>query len=610
MSHFERRSGLAVLTVAVLLIGSAAAQAATTKKAFTAKELSARAKVLGQIAAGAPYELNLGDDDQYNFVLATLRLHGDSPEESPALYRALAAEHAKHKGGPPVMATGVAHAVGNSEPDPAVTTNMIQYLWNDSQRGVVDTSLLSSAVQGSTSTTMVTNFTVLGASQPFAASPIFEQAGGGKNFVVPYEAALPAQIRSSIDSSTIVQNALFVVTKNGVTTPFTMTVNGTVAATCQCVTAPNYKLNQQFPPCPTPVGGTAQAACSTDSKICINKGDISAVIESCYGRNDGNCNYGWGGSGYPPNITLQVSGSMAFPSPVATALQGFYLLNLQNISYGGGCYLPSGGGSPAAVTAANFWIDPANANQLDYCFQSQQFPNNQCLTQARTNVNVTLELYILLANGAYGNATVSSAPDTWHEPWYAQIPVIEILQGCLLEGTQVEMADGTMKAIETFRGNGTEIIVSNREGDLRPVTGTMSGVEDHPMYRVTTGNGMTVTMTAEHPVPTPKGVTTAAALKVGTTVFTRKGPSTIAKIERTKPGLKVWNLKIGTQQEAQSEQATFFADGVLSGDYTMQKMLAEKQLRLGMSKAEVLARLPAEWRQDYLNYLKKHPEQQ
>ncbi|MEO7157980.1 MAG: Hint domain-containing protein, partial [Vicinamibacterales bacterium] len=606
MSRLDSRP--AILTL-VLLSVSAAAIAAPPM--LTNAELKARQYVADHTAMRAPYELNLAEDNQYQYVMAMLRLHGETPEKSPELFRELRAAHAKGNPGPPRLATGPAKssatpaggaAAGVTEValNPVVPTNMISYLWNDQTNAVVDTALLSSIPGGTDSTTMMVNMTLAGQPQPFGVSPVYQQMAGGENFIEDWEAIVPGGTPAN---TTMVANSLFIASAAGTPTTFSMTVDGTTPASCQCVTAPNYGLNQQFPACNPAVGGNATTACSTSTTICINKGTLTPVV-SCYGRNNSNCNYGWGGTGYPPYITLQVAGSLSFPTAVATSLQGSYLLNLQNAAGGGGCYLPSGGGSPAVISSTNFWIDPQNSSQLDYCFPASQFTNNSCLTGATPSAYINLNIWVLLANGSYGNATVSSQTDTWHQPWYAQVPIINIVQGCLAAGTKILMADGTLKNIETFKGDGSESIISSSKGDVMKVVGTTVGVETEPMYRITTSGGQSVMMTAMHTVPTPKGIVLAMRLRAGDKIFTRSGPVKITKIERVKYDGKVWNLNIGEERDAQTGRATMFANDILTGDAMMQQNATTELYRKGRTKEEILARLPQQWHQDYLNHQK------
>ena len=94
-------------------------------------------------------------------------------------------------------------------------------------------------------------------------------------------------------------------------------------------------------------------------------------------------------------------------------------------------------------------------------------------------------------------------------------------------------------------------------------------------------------------------------------VKTDDGSSALISVTRESYTGKVYNLKVGNAEEAQSlgvDQTTMFANGFLVGDAQIQTKLdfAERQT---LGAAAHRDRLPATWRTDYQTSLarKAHP---
>lgn len=546
-----------------------------------------------------PYRLNLADDRQYAYVMAMLRLAGDSPQQSPQLYKNLADGHANGKPGPPELAMGE----GTTTVEGGLTTtvtpiNIIQYIYDN---GTTATSSLLSSVQGGTdNTTMMVNYRISGQARPFAFSPLYKQSGGGKQFMQNFSANLP-----NSSNAAVVASSLILTSRGGTTTPYTMTLDdATPNATSVCSTAPNYGVRQS-PPINCPAVGAN----------CVNQGSITNPIVSCYGRNTGpgtDCNYIWGGSGYPPSMTLNIAGSMTFPNPVDPSLSGTYLLNLQRSD--GGCFLPPGGGEPSALTPANFSISNTNPNVLNFCFSGASFPNSGCLSTVTANVFLSLSVFVTLdvaqgPNIGMGMISSNSAVNP-NQPWFAQVPVITVMQGCFAPGTEITLADGTTRKVERFTGDGTESVLLDRDGAKGLIKSTGEGTESKPLLRITDSAGHSLVVTETHAIMTGKGPKMAWQVGVGDTLYTREGTSRVTKIEAVPavPNQKVHNLFIGDAAQAAAGKTTMFANGILVGDMFMQNEIFKRSQEQGFSRAEVLSRLPDEWQRDYLNSLENGTE--
>jgi len=584
-----------MLPMSLLLLSLLSTYASAQTK-FTEAEVSAIQAVQAKMKPATAYVLNLGDSQQYAYVMAMLRASGATAAKSPHFFKLVEAERAKHKdkAAPPQLAsehyrnTARPAAQGASDVAPITPINTISYMNNNNNLAVK--SLLVSSVPGGTQSTLMTmNYRMANQSQPFATSPAYAQYNQGTQFEQAYSATAPTQ-------GSVIASALIVTTVNNVPT-FTTDYeqDSTPNPIDQCVTAPNYG-NFQAPPTSCPPVGSA----------CINKGNITTNIVSCYGRNSSNppCNYGWGGAGYPPNLTLAICGSMTFPNPVDPSLNGYYSIYLQRKN-DGGCTLPGPSGS---LPAANFSISPTNPNVLNYSFLSAQFPSNSCMQTVWVDMYLTLRVGALIdvpGSGAnYGVGTVSSDPtNNPNLPSYALIPTITVLQGCVASGTKITMADGSFKAIETIKGDGSEWLRINPGKDKLAVMGLADGVETKPMVRITDDAGHSVLVTGMHPIVTGRGMIPAKRVKVGDTVTTEKGNAQVRRIERVHFSGKVWNLTYGPPSVIGEGKSTFFANGILIGDLAMQQRMNDEARKTPPTKEEVLSELPKQWRQDYLNWL-------
>jgi hypothetical protein len=331
-------------------------------------------------------------------------------------------------------------------------------------------------------------------------------------------------------------------------------------------------------------------------------------INICIGRTsspNGNsdCDYS-----YPSNsdgsFTLQIplQGNVTFPTAIKTDANG----KPAGAQYTVGFAFPQSGGSCNMNNDTFGDLVHVNNNVLSWNISDAQFgqlyPNTPCgLTYGSTSFPVfQVSMDILNVNDGWMPALITSATGAGGANTLP-IPAVEVTFGCLRAGTMIAMADGTRRAIETLQ-HGDKI----RSGHgMLTVANYLVGPETDPLYGVTTANGFRVEMTAQHAVPTRKGIKLARKLKVGDVVTTLKGPSRIARIQRIAYDGKVWNLDVGVPGEAarqNPDRETFFAGGVLVGDSRMQVKysVADRD-----SRASVLARLPKSWRKDYASAQKR-----
>lgn len=570
-----------------------------------------------KIAPGIPYELNLADDRQYRFMISGFLKSGLKVEEAQQFFSNLRKLRGMvKKAGHPRVAKDWASATArqseeylafgdmttsvDSNANPAQNLNLMQYMREMSTGSYTyEMSGLSSLLNQTNNTMMYFTMQTVQNPNPYYTSPTYKAYGAQ---TLNFQAKTSATVPSGQQGQTVMS---YVIIAPSNAWPVTMAAVDNSNAISQCVTAPNYQQHQMNP-----------STCPPTGSVCINSGNISSPIVSCYGRNDsqagncGVCNYGWTGSGYPPNFNLNISGSMKFPMPIAKnqttgVPSGVFQMYLQK-SQAGGCvlnYLDSVGWM--MLPAANFSVSPVNDSILNYCFPAAAFANNQCLTTAQNTVYLNISVSVMLTGGLpgqMGNAVVSSnLCSGLGEAWCAAMPNICVVQGCLREGTMVRLADGTEIPIEKLHGGGEYSVVANTENVKHQIHSVSDGAEGIPMYRISTGNGKSVCMSSKHAVPTKDGIKLAKDLVEGDIVTTISGESPITRIVREKWAGKVYNLYTGSETEAAKGQTTFFADGILVGDMGMQKYYTN--LPPNTDLKVIFNKLPPEWQKDMKNYM-------
>jgi len=320
--------------------------------------------------------LNMADDAQYRLMLHNLRVAGDDPEKSPALYNFLRKQRKNTSQALPIMAAWVSPKTNVAKDSSTLSDiNLLSAFYSKDQKTY--TAVGTSSIYGGTeSTTMQFTFHTEG-NAPFHVSPVYKAFGSQtENWVQSTSATIPDDQKGK----DVVASVLIIPTSSRLSPggPITMTSKTLLNATDQCVTAPNYGVHQN----------AIKLSCPSLTKpTCINKGNVSNPIVSCYARNDtqtgecGDCNYSYGGGAHPDSLALMVSGTITFPDTITTdALgrpQGQLLMYLQQTAADGGCILEShfnkAGTLPKFVS-----INPENAKQLIYCFKGGDFTSGDC----------------------------------------------------------------------------------------------------------------------------------------------------------------------------------------------------------------------------------------
>lgn len=169
---------------------------------------------------------------------------------------------------------------------------------------------------------------------------------------------------------------------------------------------------------------------------------------------------------------------------------------------------------------------------------------------------------------------------------------------CLAKGTRVMKADGGTVAVEDVKRG--DKLLANDKGLALTVTAVSRGGESKPMVKLRDDHGGEALVTATHPMVTAKhGVVQAGELKAGESLRTRTGTATLVGVERVPYSGDVFNFSLGTPEELASvgpEAHTMYANGYLVGDSLMQTKLEKQRVR---EASEVLTKLDSAWREDF-----------
>ena len=220
------------------------------------------------------------------------------------------------------------------------------------------------------------------------------------------------------------------------------------------------------------------------------------------------------------------------------------------------------------------------------------------------SIEINFELSVVIDDGSgaektgYGN--FYSDPEKRTGQGFLSAPYLDIYWGCLIEGTKILLADGSLKEVEKFKGDGTEKVKTGKGVD-RFVTATITGTEKFPCVTLDDDKDGFLMLTRDHPVVTDKGVILAKNLKKGDILITQNGKSTIINIGEKYYNGRIWNLEIGSMEEASRDETTFFADGFLVGDYSMQQHYCQENKK--NQRKDPWKVLPPEWLVDYQNFI-------
>lgn len=300
------------------------------------------------------------------------------------------------------------------------------------------------------------------------------------------------------------------------------------------------------------------------------------TVITCLDRFGLDCDYYFAGT--TGNIMLPISMSFRFPGQVNGIIDATAQVHMTDD--GGVCQTNSL--MPYTTSAAGAVIINTG-NPISF--------GNLCVWN-QTNVRFWVKLIISTTRGVY---SLFWANDLSNDP--TRRFALMFRWSCLAEGSAITMADGTTKPVELVR-LGDEVR-SDVPGRSQKVVDITKGNESALMVEVTDTHGRTVLVTEGHPFFDESGFAVRAdSLRAGTRVDTADGLTTIARVERKPYGGQVFNLKLGTDEEAAASDVSkihMFANGYRVGDARSQWELEVQRRELAQVDAP-----KAEWTADYL----------
>lgn len=601
---FVRAVRHALLTLAVLApVATVPAQA--TPQALHVDTRADIKALDAEVKPGVPHRLDLANPLHYRYITETFKRAGKTPENSPQLFRSL--ENGRDIGTAALKKNATrpnkALAVNAAASDGIQNLNFIATFSQDNSVGANQAKAqatlaatqpgyqatgISSVVGGTTATSIVMELYEVETGNVYATKSS-SQYGQGTDFRVQVEGLVPA---ADGNPTTQAKGLFYYYPANaGPIDPpvvFTQTFQDTLNPTSACLNQPNY--------CVRDGNGNCTGSYETS---CTNTKANTQQIKLCWYRgSQQECDY-WNSNAHPTDFVFPLSGSATFANTVVSPPAGVTSIYIQNPA-GGGCNVYFQQGS---VLEQQYWT--ANGQTISWNYPASAFPNTgNCINYYDgTAAYLWVTAYVSL-NGSQGQeppfGTLNFTSDRAYigTPGVNIIPPLYIMQGCLAEGTEITLADGSQRKVEAFTGKGGESVKS-ADGKTSSVYGTTIGSEVHPMIRIQTDGGQNVLVTRTHPMILANGLPVQARyLRPGDELSTLDGKARVTSLKLEEYRGKVHNLL--TQPYPTS--GTYYAGGLLTGDANMQQSLASvgerKPLR---SRAEIRATLPKEWLQDFDN---------
>jgi hypothetical protein len=269
------------------------------------------------------------------------------------------------------------------------------------------------------------------------------------------------------------------------------------------------------------------------------------------------------------------------------------------VTNGGGCAVPPTSTSFAMI---NFWKEvTGTGNQLQWDLSAPakwaSFSGDCRLVQDRVDLTMQLRFPYQSPDGAGTIPLEITTVGTPAAPNYKiQYPIM-VTNSCLAEGTLIATSTKGASKVEDLRIG--DALVNPYVTSLT-ITDTAVGTERTPMVRISDALGHELLMTEMHPLYiVDRGMVPAKYLQVGDRVKTQEGPSHLVRISRESYSGRVYNVKLGNAEEKRAlglDQTTLFANGFLVGDGQVQS----KYEFMAMEGSTGPTKLPASWRADYL----------
>ena len=150
-------------------------------------------------------------------------------------------------------------------------------------------------------------------------------------------------------------------------------------------------------------------------------------------------------------------------------------------------------------------------------------------------------------------------------------PVVR-MDGCFVEGTQIEVAQGVNRPIEKLRA-GQNVRLAN--GQYATIERLVAGPEPEPVVEIETSFGQRITVTSEHPLMTTAGMQLAKGLRLGQQLLDAHGrAAAIVFMRKRDYDRQVYNFEVLSTSQNVADH-TVIANGLQSGDLYLQNKISK-----------------------------------
>ncbi len=284
-----------------------------------------------------------------------------------------------------------------------------------------------------------------------------------------------------------------------------------------------------------------------------------------------------------PNLAVPLVGNVTFDNPIQPLNPNTTITLFVDLAKAGGGHVQPTGAAMANVYN-NFKISQANNKTLTFDLPANgvQATTNPIVFGVTTWVSdtvtyLTVNMFVnLQGQSTPSYASISSSlqanPDIVDGTTY--IKPIQFVWHCLAAGTEIAMADGSMRKIETLVSG--EAVSVNNDGGTMKVESTIVAPHRGPALRLTMADGKELVLSDGHAVTLPDGETLIAEeLEAGDKLTVLGGVAEIAGVENIEFDGLLFNLSLANDDTG--EPTTMFANGILVGDHAMQSATRKRR---------------------------------
>ncbi len=304
--------------------------------------------------------------------------------------------------------------------------------------------------------------------------------------------------------------------------------------------------------------------------------NVDGTVVSCLDRGGSDCDYYFTNTN--ANIMIPINMSFRFPGVVTQVMSAIGQIHMTNS--GGVCQTAD---LTNFATIAGAVVTLNTGGPISF--------GTKCVAN-----QVAVRFWVMIT-------AKNSRGDWYYMFWANDRPTdpkrfaMQFRWSCLAEGSKIVMADGTEKLIEQVELG--DRVRSGAPGTSLSVVDITSGFESAPIVELESDNGSTLLVTQGHPFFDADGrALRADELKVGSAIKTSTGTTKITRLNRKPYAGKVYNLKLGTEQQIEGLNVgaiNMYANGLSVGDSRSQWALEVVRQQQASS-----APLRAEWKQDHL----------